>query len=86
MSLASGGQPLALRIRGNGQVDAFASDIGPAPAHTVISARTQLLGSFGAGLEDDAALLALGGASPPQLHSPHRQRTPHDEHDQQFPP
>ncbi|MET8962856.1 hypothetical protein ABZX69_25850 [Streptomyces sp. NPDC004074] len=75
MSLASGGQPLALRVRGNGQVDAFASDIGPAPAHTVISALTQLLGSFGAGLEDDAALLALGGPAivpltPPATNTP----------------
>ena len=43
---------------------AFAESLAPAGAHATISALTDLLESFGDGLEDDTALLALGNPAP----------------------
>ena len=38
----------------------FATDLAPATAGEVIGATTELLARFGSGLDDDAAMLALG--------------------------
>ena len=39
---------------------AFATDLAPTTAHGLIAAVTELLAGFGTGLEDDAAVLAVG--------------------------
>jgi sigma-B regulation protein RsbU (phosphoserine phosphatase) len=43
---------------------AFATDLSPAGAPAAVAAVTELLGTFGDGLDDDTALLALGVPAP----------------------
>ncbi|MHA6763967.1 SpoIIE family protein phosphatase [Streptacidiphilus sp. PAMC 29251] len=52
--------PTRQSLFGDDALRAFATDHAPATAHGLITALTGLLASFGEGLNDDTALLALG--------------------------
>lgn len=58
---------------GDDALQAFAAEQAPTAPHEMITALTGLLESFGDGLDDDTALLALG------VPTAHRQRNTHDE-------
>ncbi|MFG2810238.1 PP2C family protein-serine/threonine phosphatase [Streptomyces massasporeus] len=62
-------------LYGEDALHAFATDHAPASAHGVITALTGLLESFGDGLDDDTALLALGVPATPSLISPSTSHT-----------
>ncbi|WP_185011561.1 PP2C family protein-serine/threonine phosphatase [Streptomyces sp. AK010] len=62
-------------LYGEDALHAFATDHAPASAHEVITAFTGLLESFGDGLDDDTALLALGVPATPSLISPSMSHT-----------
>ncbi|WP_184915098.1 PP2C family protein-serine/threonine phosphatase [Streptomyces luteogriseus] len=57
-------------LYGEDALHAFAADHAPASPHEVITALTGLLESFGDGLDDDTALLALGVPATPSLIDP----------------
>ncbi|MFJ6551148.1 PP2C family protein-serine/threonine phosphatase [Streptomyces luteogriseus] len=57
-------------LYGEDALHAFATDHAPASPHEVITALTGLLESFGDGLDDDTALLALGVPATPSLIDP----------------
>ncbi|MFF7721462.1 PP2C family protein-serine/threonine phosphatase [Streptomyces luteogriseus] len=57
-------------LYGEDALHAFAADHAPASPHEVITAFTGLLESFGDGLDDDTALLALGVPASPSLIAP----------------
>ena len=57
-------------LYGEDALHAFATDHAPASPHEVITALTGLLESFGDGLDDDTALLALGVPAAPSLEDP----------------
>ncbi|MFH9589224.1 PP2C family protein-serine/threonine phosphatase [Streptomyces luteogriseus] len=57
-------------LYGEDALHAFATDQAPASPHEVITALTGLLESFGDGLDDDTALLALGVPAPSSLMDP----------------
>ncbi|MFF5570097.1 PP2C family protein-serine/threonine phosphatase [Streptomyces luteogriseus] len=57
-------------LYGEDALHAFAADHAPASPHEVITAFTGLLESFGDGLDDDTALLALGVPAAPSLIAP----------------
>ena len=57
-------------LYGEDALHAFATDHAPASPHEVITALTGLLESFGDGLDDDTALLALGVPAAPALEDP----------------
>lgn len=62
-------------LYGEDALHAFATDHAPASAQEVITAFTGLLDSFGDGLDDDTALLALGVPAAPSLISPSTSHT-----------
>ncbi|MCX3290134.1 SpoIIE family protein phosphatase [Streptomyces sp. NEAU-H22] len=62
-------------LYGEDALHAFAADHAPASAHEVITALTGLLESFGDGLDDDTALLALGVPATPSLIPPSTSHT-----------
>ncbi|MFD5340724.1 PP2C family protein-serine/threonine phosphatase [Streptomyces hawaiiensis] len=57
-------------LYGEDALHAFATDHAPAAPHEVITALTGLLESFGDGLDDDTALLALGVPAAPSRTGP----------------
>ncbi|MFC8143478.1 SpoIIE family protein phosphatase [Streptomyces paradoxus] len=57
-------------LYGEDALHAFATDHAPGAPHEVITALTGLLGSFGDGLDDDTALLALGVPATPSSTGP----------------
>ncbi|MFF5955048.1 PP2C family protein-serine/threonine phosphatase [Streptomyces luteogriseus] len=57
-------------LYGEDALHAFATDHAPASPHEAITALTGLLESFGDGLDDDTALLALGVPATPSLIDP----------------
>ncbi|MEU0174834.1 SpoIIE family protein phosphatase [Streptomyces massasporeus] len=62
-------------LYGEDALHAFATDHAPASPHELITALTGLLESFGDGLDDDTALLALGVPAAPSLISPSTSHT-----------
>ncbi|GAA2278115.1 SpoIIE family protein phosphatase [Streptomyces hawaiiensis] len=57
-------------LYGEDALHAFATEQAPAAPHEVITALTGLLKSFGDGLDDDTALLALGVPATPSVPAP----------------
>ncbi|MEU6474587.1 SpoIIE family protein phosphatase [Streptomyces massasporeus] len=62
-------------LYGEDALHAFATDHAPASPHEAITALTGLLKSFGDGLDDDTALLALGVPATPSLTAPSTSHT-----------
>ncbi|MFE6092657.1 PP2C family protein-serine/threonine phosphatase [Streptomyces massasporeus] len=62
-------------LYGEDALHAFATDHAPASPHEAITALTGLLESFGDGLDDDTALLALGVPATPSLTAPSTSHT-----------
>ncbi|MGW6547434.1 PP2C family protein-serine/threonine phosphatase [Streptomyces massasporeus] len=62
-------------LYGEDALHAFATDHAPASPHEVITALTGLLKSFGDGLDDDTALLALGVPAAPSPTAPSTSHT-----------